>query len=61
MNMDRRNRLQKVIDDLAAIIDEEQEAFDNIPESIQGSERGLTAEQNLDDMNDAKGTLENIL
>lgn len=47
MNKQRRNRLQKVIDKLeelkeevSSICEEEQEAYDNMPESLQDGERG---------------------
>jgi hypothetical protein len=40
MNKDRRERLQTLYDLLEEIIDEEQNAFDNMPETLQGSERG---------------------
>lgn len=48
MNKQRRNRLQKVIDKLeelkeevSSICEEEQEAYDNIPESLQDGEIGI--------------------
>ncbi len=52
MNKERRAELKKAagkLDEgwsvLSAIIDEEQEAFDNLPESIQSSERGEKMEE----------------
>ena len=49
MNKDRRNRIEKCISqlediktELECIRDEEQEAYDNLPEGIQMSERGDT-------------------
>ena len=49
MNKERRGKLNSLLEKLAAaeeelqaIMDEEQDAFDNMPESIQGSERGET-------------------
>ena len=47
MNKDRRKRIQNIIDQLTAleteiekIQDEEQEAYDNLPESLQECEKG---------------------
>lgn len=52
MNKIRRKELQKAMelleqakDIIEAVKDEEQEAFDNMPESIQQSERGETMEE----------------
>ena len=60
MNKDRRDRLQNIIEDLGAIIDEEQEAYDNLPEAIQSSERGDAMQEQIDGMTDAKDTLETV-
>ena len=61
MNKVRRKELARVVDlldqarDLLETIrDEEQEAFDNLPESIQYSERGETMENYI-------GTMDEIL
>ena len=61
MNKVRRKELARVVDLLdqardllEAIRDEEQEAFDNLPESIQYSERGETMENYI-------GTMEEML
>lgn len=35
-----REKLEELLEELEAIKDEEQEAFDNLPESLQDSERG---------------------
>ncbi len=67
MNADRRKRLQAVIDqinaaasilesakgDLEDIKGEEQEAFDNMPESFQQGERGQASESAIDNMDTA--------
>lgn len=51
MNKNRRKRLQEIKDGLLEVSenlrllqDEEQEAFDNLPESIQNSDRGAQME-----------------
>ena len=60
MNKDRRNAISdiygKLIDiqsDLECIRDEEQEAFDNLPESIQYSERGERMEEYISSLEEA--------
>ena len=41
--------------------DEEQEAFDNMPESLQSSERGEQIEQNADDLENAWDALDGVI
>ena len=60
MNLKRRNRLQKGIDILVEVIDEEQAAFDNMPENLQAGEKGQAVEEGLDNLNEAKDLLEGI-
>lgn len=40
--------------------DEEQDAYDNLPQSLQSSERGETMEQNVEYLEEAISALENI-
>ena len=42
---------------LESITDEEQEAFDNMPESLQNSDKGQTAQEGLDGLDTAKTDL----
>lgn len=65
MNKVRRKELSRVVDlldqarDLLETIrDEEQEAFDNLPESIQCSERGETMEDYISTMEEMLGYLD---
>lgn len=44
--------------ELEAIIDEEQEYYDNMPESIQQGERGTTSEDALTALREASDTLD---
>ena len=67
MNKERRTRLEKLIekleeikdsindirDEIECVKDEEQEAYDNMPESIQQSDRGCNMEENIDDLDSA--------
>ena len=65
MNAKRRNAIESVvneliekfeeikaeaIDQLSEIRDEEQEAFDNLPEALQDSERGENMQDCIDDL-----------
>lgn len=75
MNNNRRARIQALIyklndiqSDIEIIKDEEQEYYDNMPESIQAGERGDKAteaienlESTLDYLNDVTGFLEEAL
>lgn len=58
MNKARRKEIQKIIKDIEnlvhSILGEEQDAFDNIPENLQGSWRGTESE-------DAQGSLESAI
>lgn len=67
MNKARREALSKVLDklneiglDISQIRDEEQEAFDNMPENLQDSEKGKTMEENVDVLDSAIYDLETI-
>ena len=54
-------KIQSAYDTLETIRDEEQEAFDNMPESLQYSERGELTEQNADDLDSAVSDLSMVL
>lgn len=65
MNKGRRKELKKAIDLLYEAIqiieevrDEEQEAYDNIPESLQDSERAETMQEYIDSMDEAYNEIE---
>ena len=62
MNKQRRKRIEKVIEkigeiktEIEEIREEEQDAFDNLPESFQYSEKGETMEQHIDNLDNAEG------
>lgn len=68
MNKDRRKRLQEVRDALEGqlatleeIRDEEQESYDNYPESLQESERGQALYQNVESLESAYNDLESLM
>lgn len=67
MNKDRRKRLREICDileeqqaALEEIRDEEQEAFDNLPEGHQSAERGQAMEEAADDLDTACCVLESL-
>ena len=67
MNAIRRKFLANILDRLSSIkaeIDElkdlEQEAFDNLPEGIQGSERGEKIQANVEIMDDAVNSIDDL-
>ena len=61
MNMIRRAQLQKAIDIIEQTMDEEQEAYDNMPEAFQGGEQGERAQTACDGMSQAVDELTNVL
>lgn len=68
MNNARRKRITALRDkayclqdELEAILEEEQEARDNIPESLQGSERYERAEESCYRLEDALETLTSFI
>lgn len=68
MNNPRRKAINKIAEQLAALKDqleevlqEEQEAFDNIPEAFQDTDRYSEAEEKLDYLDSAFGGLEEVI
>ncbi len=51
---------ESIKEDLEGIRDDEQEYFDNMPESLQSGEKGSNAEQEISDMEDAIDALGGI-
>ncbi|WP_417842001.1 hypothetical protein [Terasakiella sp.] len=74
MNNQRRKEINEIIAEVAALAEkieelkervehikgEEQEAFDNLPESLQQGERGQTMEEAIDALDNAYGELDTI-
>ncbi len=69
MNNQRRKRLSKINDQLETlkeqlqldIIDAEQEAYDNMPESLQYSEKGDRMEEIISTLMDAVSNIEEAI
>jgi len=67
MNKDRRNQIKKVINMLQnakeilnSICDEEQDAYDNMPENLQGSMRASDMEDAISEMSDALDAIDDV-
>jgi hypothetical protein len=68
MNKARRKWLEDIIgkleeqkDELYQLYEEEQEAYDNMPESLQESERGQIASEFVDSLETEHGSLEDVI
>ena len=53
--------LKEVNKKLSSILNEEQDAFDNIPEGLQGSYRGMCSEDAIDNMEVASDKLDEVI
>jgi hypothetical protein len=65
MNKQRRQRIAKALDLLAqahelvdTVLSEESEAYENMPEGLQQSERGAQMEAAVDALNEASNSLD---
>lgn len=68
MNQQRRNEIAKLKDQLeeiagnvSGLMDDEQEYFDNMPESFQQGEKGQTAESAIDALQSAVDSIEEAM
>lgn len=68
MNKNRRKAIAEIIDQLETakeqiigVTEEEQEAYDNMPESLQYSERGDSMSEAITDMENATCTIDDII
>ncbi|CAB4121466.1 hypothetical protein UFOVP11_49 [uncultured Caudovirales phage] len=68
MNQARRNSINKIVAELqnqsellAGVIADEQEAFDNMPEGLQQSDKGQSMEDNLYSLQEQLDSLEEII
>jgi len=68
MNKQRRKELdtiyrkiENLLQDLETVCGEEQDAYDNIPENLQDSERGETMYNAIDNMESALSSLEEAM
>lgn len=68
MNKDRRNKIQQIIDninlvksELQNVLDDEEFAFDSMPENLQYSIRGEESQEAIGYMNEAIECLDNVI
>lgn len=68
MNKERRKRIEDVIaklqnlqEEVACIASDEREAFENLPEGLQYSERGEAMEENADNLESAYDSLDAVI
>lgn len=68
MNNTRRKAIQKIYDrleelmhDIEALQEEEQEAYDNLPESLQDGERGQAMQEAADNLEYAASSIQEAL
>lgn len=57
---DLHSTIREIIEELESLRDEEQDAFDNLPESLQQGERGQDMEAGIDNINTALDALETL-
>lgn len=58
--LDVAESLQEALDRLSEVRDEEQEAFDNMPESLQYGSRGDAMQEAIDTMDEWEGEIDEI-
>lgn len=56
-----KEKLEELQIDIESVRDEEQEYMDNMPENLQGSERYETAEQAVDNLDNAASSIEELI
>lgn len=58
---DIQTELKQTSGELSSILSEEQDAFDNMPEGLQSSYRGMCSEDAIDDMEEASEKLDEVI
>ena len=68
MNNERRNKIKKIMSmlqdaktELGIVFDEEQDAYDNLPENLQCTMRASNIEDAISDISDAMDTIDEVL
>ena len=56
-----RTELKQLSNELSFILDEEQDAFDNMPEGLQSSYRGMCSEDAIDNMEETSEKLDEVI
>lgn len=55
------NYIKEASKKLSSILNEEQDAFDNMPEGLQSSYRGMCSEDAIDNMEEASEKLDEVI
>lgn len=58
---DIQTELKQTSGELSFILSEEQDAFDNMPEGLQSSYRGMCSEDAIDNMEEANDKLDEVI
>lgn len=58
---DIQTELKQTSGELSSILNEEQDAFDNMPEGLQSSYRGMCSEDAIDTMEEASEKLDGVI
>lgn len=61
MNQDRRRRIARILQELERILDEEIEALERMPDSVQETARGERMQEVIDFLQEAIEALEDLL
>lgn len=68
MNKKRKSEIEDIIgnlknefDRLSAVAEEERDAYDNLPEGLQYSERGELMSENADNLEECSSNLEDVI
>lgn len=55
------SKMEELKSQLETILEEEQESFDNMPESLQDSERGQLSQEAIDNLESAVSSFEEVM
>ena len=61
MNAERRKKLENIWSALEEALEQEQESLDNIPDHLQYEEKGSAMQENIDELEEAKDLVRNII
>ena len=56
-----KTELKQLSSELSSILNEEQDTFDNIPEGLQSSYRGMCSEDAIDSMEEVSDKLDEVI
>ena len=56
-----KTELKQLSSELSSILNEEQDTFDNMPEELQSSYRGMCSEDAIDSMEEASDKLDEVI